>query len=250
MDEEWSFRTGKLDSMAPGCTVVAIAGNAIAQTMDIPTIHDGTQIVLAIQPEHGPAQRVFTAAGMVGLNGANDAGVGVVVNNLSQSPSAAAGLPVAFVTRGILDHTTVDAAAKWVESVPHAVGQHYLIGGPIGLVSIEGAANGTFRVPVTDHYVHTNHPLANVQTRPETTEIERASNTHARFDRATQLATSARDQDDLQRILEDREAPISCERKTGFMTFGGISIGFTVPPTMRVTAGPPHESTWVDVGWE
>ena len=250
MDEEWSFRTRKLDGMAPGCTVVAVAGKAIAQTMDIPAIHDGTQVVLAIHPEKGPAQRVLTAAGMLGLNGANDAGVGVVVNNLSQLPSSAAGLPVAFVMRGVLKHQSADAASQWVESVPHAVGQHYLIGDPTELISIEGAANGAFRVPVSDRYVHTNHPLANAQTRPETTDIERASNTRARFDRATQLAADASDQDDLQRILEDREAPISCALTAGFVTFGGISIGLSVPPTVRVTAGPPHETPWTEIDWK
>ena len=250
MDEEWSFRTGKLDGVAPGCTAVAIAGAAIAQTMDIPAIHDGTQIVLAIEPERGPAQRVFTAAGMIGLNGANSAGVGVVVNNLSQSPSSAAGVPVACIMRSILSHDTADDAAQWVETVPHAVGQHYLIADVSGSHSIEGAANGTFQVPVTDHYVHTNHPLANTETRPKTAEIERASNTRARFDRATVLVTDASDQDDLQRILEDREAPISCARKAGFMTFGGVSIGLTVPPTVRVTAGPPHESAWTEIDWK
>ena len=250
MDEEWSFRTGKLDGMAPGCTVVAIAGKAIAQTMDIPTMHDGTQIVLAIEPEKGPAQRVFTAAGMLGLNGANHAGVGVVVNNLSQSPSAATGLPVACVMRRILSHQSADAAGRWIESVPHAVGQHYLIGDPTELISIEGAANGTFRVPVSDHYVHTNHPLPNHETRPETAEIERVSNTRARFDRATHLATDASDQDDLQRILEDCEAPISRAPKSGFMTFGGTSIGLSVPPTVRVTPGPPHETPWTEISWK
>ncbi len=66
MDEEWSFRVGKLDGQTPGCTAIAIAGTAIGQTMDIPTAHDGTQVVLSIQPESGPDKLVFTAAGMLG----------------------------------------------------------------------------------------------------------------------------------------------------------------------------------------
>src|SRR5690349_19752629 len=36
MDEEWSFRTDRLDNLVPGCTAVAVAGAAIGQTMDIP----------------------------------------------------------------------------------------------------------------------------------------------------------------------------------------------------------------------
>jgi predicted choloylglycine hydrolase len=249
MDEEWSFRTDRLDGVAPGCTVVALAGRAIAQTMDIPTIHDGTQIVLAVEPERGPAQRLLSAAGMLGLTGANNAGVGVVVNNLNQLPSSASGLPVQVLTRRLLEHGTAAEAARWVESIPHAVGQHYLIADSTETISLEGSGAGVARVPVADSYVHANHPLASAGSRPDTDRIEFLSNTHVRYDRAQSLVDAAADQAGLERILEDREAPISCERKEGFMTFGGISIGLTTPPTMRVTAGPPHESAWIDVSW-
>ena len=182
MDEEWSFRTGKLDGIAPGCTALAIDGKFIGQTMDIPTVHDGTQIVLAIAPNDGPAMRVFTAAGMLGLNGANADGIGLVVNNLSQLPSSASGLPVACMTRSILARRTAKEGAAWVESVPHAVGQHYLIGDPTGVISLEGSANGVFRVPADGCYVHANHPLVEQDTRAGTDKIERDSNTHARFE--------------------------------------------------------------------
>jgi hypothetical protein len=249
MDEEWSFRTGKLDGIAPGCTALAIDGKFIGQTMDIPTVHDGTQIVLAIAPNDGPAMRVFTAAGMLGLNGANADGVGLVVNNLSQLPSSASGLPVACMTRSILARRTAKEAAAWVESVPHAVGQHYLIGDPTGVISLEGSANGVFRIPAGGCYVHANHPLIEQDTRAGTDKIERESNTHARFERAAALGKSARTQADLETVLSDREAPISVERRPGNMTFGGLSIGLTAPPTMRVTAGPPHESAWTDITW-
>jgi hypothetical protein len=248
LDEEWAYRTGDLGT-APGCTAVAISGTAIGQTMDIPSVHDGTQVVLAIEPDQGPSQRIFTAAGMLGLNGANSSGVGVVVNNLAQLPSSAKGLPVICVLRRILEHETAADAAAWAESVPHAVGQHYLIGDPTAIVSIEGAANGVYRVPVTERYVHANHPLANPASSEDAARIEERSNTHARANRARQLMSDAQDQTGLERVLGDRQAPISCERREGFMTFGGTSIGLTTPPTMRVTNGPPHESPWIDVDW-
>jgi hypothetical protein len=133
--------------------------------------------------------------------------------------------------------------------VPHAVGQHYLIGDPAEIISIEGAANGVYRVPVTERYVHANHPLANPAVSPDAPTMEELSNTHGRAARAEELARSARDQADLQRILEDQQAPISREPRNGVMTFGGTSIGLTSPPTMRVTGGPPHESHWVDIDW-
>lgn len=249
MDEEWSFRVGRLDATAPGCTSVAIRGAAIGQTMDIPTAHDGTQVVLAIAPDIGSAKRVFTAAGMIGLNGANFDGVGVVVNNLAQSPSSMTGLPVSCVMREILEYRTAGEAAAWVKSIRHAVGQHYLIGDPNDVISLEAAANGVFPVEVGERYVHANHPLANPATRPETARMEEGSNTHKRSDRAEELVQSVSDQEGVERLLADREAPISCDRKAGFMTFGGTSIGLTAPPTMHVSPGPPHETPWFQVHW-
>ena len=74
----------------------------LAQTMDIPDLHDGTQIVLRVRAGDAPETQVLAYAGMLGLTGANAAGVGVVVNNLEVLRSAPDGLPVVFVTRGIL----------------------------------------------------------------------------------------------------------------------------------------------------
>ena len=56
-------------------------------------------------------------------------------------------------------------------------------------------------------------------------------------------------QADIEQTLEDRQAPISCARKAGFMTFGGTSIAFTSPPTVRIAFGPPHESPWTTIPW-
>jgi isopenicillin-N N-acyltransferase like protein len=248
MDEEWSFRTDKLGDLAPGCTAVAISGTAIGQTMDIPTVHDGTQIVLAIESERGPSKRVFTAAGMLALNGANNAGVGVVVNNLAELPSSAHGLPVTCMVRGILEHESVPAAAAWVESMPHAIGQHYLIGDAQEVIGLEGAANAVYRTEMTGRYVHANHPVT-AHASADMRGLEELANTHDRAARAEELIRGATEQADLERILEDTVTPISREPRDGFMTFGGTSIGLTVPPRMRVTSGPPHQSQWIDVSW-
>jgi isopenicillin-N N-acyltransferase-like protein len=58
------------------------------QTMDIGAIYDGAQAVLRLCPDEGPEALVFTFAGMLGPNGYNAAGVGVVVNNLAMLPHA------------------------------------------------------------------------------------------------------------------------------------------------------------------
>ena len=255
MDEEWTFSREDAGlpaaGQAPGCTSIPLGRRVIAQTMDIPSVHDGTQVALRISPKAGPDQIVFSAAGMIGLNGANAVGVGVVVNSLAQLPSSRQGLPVSLVLRGILGRSTAAEAAAFVESAPHATGQHYLIGDGRETISLEAAANGVKRVPVGERYVHANHPLANMARDADADEMERRSNAHARHDQAEALIAADSDASAVEAVLADREAPISCAREQGFMTFGGTSIswGADGPPTVRIAPGPPHETTWQTVGW-
>src|SRR5918998_6740954 len=85
LDEEWTWASQRKAGLAPGCTVAGFAPEdgtpLLAQTMDIPNIHDGTQAVLRIEPEDGPAALIFTRAGMIALTGCNADGLAVVVNN-------------------------------------------------------------------------------------------------------------------------------------------------------------------------
>ncbi len=143
MDSAWYFgeerrqrrSLGGHGSLPLQCTVVCLRlpGSGvpvIAQTMDIPSVHDGTQVVLHHVPDDGPEMLIFSAAGMLGLMGVNAAGIGVVVNNLAMLPHSDRDLPVACIMRGILSRTTLADAASFVTSVPHAVGQHDAIGSP------------------------------------------------------------------------------------------------------------------------
>ena len=255
MDEEWQYRTRRYPELlgtepAPGCTSLAVGQAAIAQTMDIPTYHDGTQTVLRIVPDDGVPQLVFTAAGMLALNGANAAGVGVVVNSLAQSPSSLSGLPVMWVIRSVLAKRTAAEAAEFVESVPHAIGQHYLIGDKTEVIALEAAANAVNRVEIGERYVHANHPLTDLERLEWADAQETASNTHARQARAEDLMADVTDQHGIESVLADDGAPISCPRERRSMTFGGTSIGLRQsPPRVRISPGPPHETPWIDVAW-
>jgi isopenicillin-N N-acyltransferase-like protein len=253
MDEEWSYGSEKLGE-EPGCTVTCLVpldgAPIIAQTMDIPPIHDGTQIVVRHKPVDAPEMLVFTGAGMIALNGANAAGIGVVVNNLAMLPSSRTGLPVMFMIRGILERTSLENAVSFVESAPHAIGQHYAIGSPTGIAGLEGAANGVFGAEVSGgRYVHANHPIANDAVVGDPAAVYQRSSTFVRHNRAVELIADATDQDGIERVLMDDTAPISCSPRGGFMTFGGTSIACSVPPVMRVAPGPPHETPWVSVGF-
>lgn len=253
MDEEWTF--SRAEEPEPGCTVACLLKGGrdvpvLAQTMDIPTVHDGSQAVLHLMPDDGPEALVFTGAGMIALNGANAAGVGVVVNNLSMLPSSTSGLPVMFVIRGVLQRRSMAEAAAFVESVPHAIGQHYAIAGPDGIASIEGAANGAIRdLRVTDGFVHTNHPVVNMAVEGDPAVTYQRSRTFERFDRAAELRANAGDQSDIEALLTDRTVPISILPSASYMTFGATSIECTVPPVVHIAPGPPHETPYVPVAW-
>ena len=249
MDEEWTYGSEKVGE-APACTVACLipSGGApiVAQTMDIPPIHDGTQVAVHHKPDDGPEQLIFTGMGMIALNGANSAGLGVVVNNLSVLPSSRSGLPVMFLIRGILERSSLPDAVAFVESAPHAIGQHYGIGSPTGIAGLEGAASGVVRADVSSgRYVHANHPLVNNEISGEASEAFARSSTFARHNRAVELIADASDQTGIERVLMDDTVPISCSPRGGFMTFGGTSIACSVPPVMHVSPGPPHETPWV-----
>jgi len=185
--------------------------------------------------------------------GVNAAGVGVVVNSLSMLPDSRAGLPVAFTIRRILTHLSAASASAFVASVPQAIGQHYRIGGPDGFFSLEAAANGVIRDTATpDRILHTNHPLVNLTVVSETGAEAAyvASNTHARYNLATSRTAELHDLVDVEHILADTTAPVSClAAPDGFMTFGSMAAELTIPPRVHFAPGPPHTTPYVEVGW-
>lgn len=255
LDEEWEYDKRRA-AQAPGCTVACLRdGGAgapvLAQTMDIPALHDGTQAALRLRPDDAPELVAFTYAGMIGLNGCNADGVGVVVNNLEVLNSSRSGLPVAFVTRGVLARRTLADAAGFVTSVPHATGQHYAIGGPDGIRAFEGWGNGVAEVAAGgDRYLHANHPLAADDLRGDPERAYAGSRTRERYAYVAAHAPAVADRDGLQALLADTVTPVSMtNRGEGYMTFGAIAMELTVPPAVRIAPGPPHETMWQDIAW-
>jgi isopenicillin-N N-acyltransferase-like protein len=253
LDEEWRYSQTRAAGEQPGCTAVGVRAEngrptLIGQTMDIPSLHDGTQVVIIHEEQGAPTQAVFTAAGMICLMGVNSAGVGVVVNNLSMLPSARTGLPVTFIERKLLDTYSVDEASYGLQAMPHAIGQHYLIGDPEHLVSFEADAARVIGGAEDKRVIsHTNHPLYDAPTKPEFEAIYAASNTRARFACMTALSQSASTLDDIEKALTDTTAPISRSAERGFMTFGAMAAKLSSPPNVRFAAGPPHQRSFVEV---
>ncbi|MBD3376197.1 hypothetical protein GF406_14265 [candidate division KSB1 bacterium] len=137
----------------------------VAQNMDPPLFLHGFPTLLRINdPETGLKQMIFTFPGFLGLNGLNDRGIAICCNGLSQLNSSDSGLPVVAVMRSVLNQNSLHNVRAWLEQIPHATPQCYLVGDPAGIECLECSANGLAKVPLWNnrHYVfHTNHPLVN-----------------------------------------------------------------------------------------
>jgi isopenicillin-N N-acyltransferase-like protein len=254
LDEEWTWASERKAGTAPGCTVAGFAPDGgtplLAQTMDIPNIHDGTQAVLRIEPQNSPAVLVFTRAGMVGLTGCNEEGLAVVVNNLDMLPASRTGLPVAFVIRGILERRTLADAVDFVSQISHATGQHYGIAAPEGLASVEGWATGVAaNAESGTRLLHTNHPLHTDETVGDPESRYQRSRTRQRLDYLEREAGPRRDVLGLQELLSDCTVPVSLGPERPSMTFGAVVYECGLPARMWVTPGPPHMNTLRQVEW-
>ena len=181
MDEEWLFRTDMLNGNGADtqarrlehCSVIGICGQdgsapILAQNMDLPKYYDGAQALLRITHQGSTSTLeslesfVFTAAGLIGTLGLNNQGIGLCVNTLTQLSHTYHGLPVAFVTRRLLESRSIEEAVGFVRDIQHASGQNYAIGGPDGIVDFECSARKAVQfAPHSSRFCHTNHPLAN-----------------------------------------------------------------------------------------
>lgn len=254
LDEAWWW-----GQKGPGCSSVAVADRGgrpvIGQNMDLDTWMDTTQVALRLRPDDGPEQVLLSRAGVVGLCGANSAGVGLVVNTLDQLPEAADGLPVAFVLRLVVAQTSLDAVEPLLRSIRHASGQAYTMASDSEVIGFE--AGGDFVASYRNDpdrpgaRWHTNHPLSegdhDVTFNPDDWAT---GSSKPRLDRVDDALSDLSNADDLTALLSDADAGICMYpgrwRDDGF-TFGSIVIEIDTPPTVRIAPGPPDRTDWTDV---
>jgi len=248
LDEEWAYRARRAAGRTPPkCSSLAIAPEGgptwIGQNMDLGSYTDGHQAMLRIGRDGDkPAALVFTTAGMIGLMGVNDAGVGVCVNSLPQLPNAAEGVPVAFVLRRLLQTRSLDEASRLVLDLPHATNQHYVIAAPGGVRSFEVSAAGVVEhhPPDPRRVFHTNHPLA----APAAPEGPGAwENSEARLRSLTErLADGAPGLGEIKDALCSRDDP-----RHPVCRSGAGRDGFTTG-SMISELSPGHVASWASAG--
>ncbi|MGB0524873.1 MAG: C45 family autoproteolytic acyltransferase/hydrolase [Flammeovirgaceae bacterium] len=190
IDEIWT--NGKFINNAHHCTSVGInnykkdgSSNFIAQNIDVTPFYHGFEVLLDIQDrKSGTRKLVTTFAGYIGINGINRQ-IGVTENSLTALKSAKDGLPVCFVSRGILEKKSFDEAVSFVKQVKHASGQNYTIGSTHHIISLECAAD-----LITEYWpdssklytFHANRPLTNTSYHASYVDLSHVYGIDHRFE--------------------------------------------------------------------
>ncbi|MGN6379397.1 MAG: C45 family autoproteolytic acyltransferase/hydrolase [Gaiellales bacterium] len=248
MDEQWWHQT----ELAAGhaCSLLAIPADGerpalVAQNMDLPAWMDGAQAVVRHHTPDGETV-VLTAAGMVGLTGANSRGVGVCVNTLPMLHHSTDGLPVAFAMRAALERPSATEAAGFLRSVPHASGQHYAVVAADAALGLECSARGTADSAAGERFCHTNHALASNDIDASADRPSGTADSRSRLKRLERSAADVASADDCQRLLADREAPLSVHATPDkpWLTFGSVVYELGSRVTARIALGPPDTTAF------
>jgi len=174
VDEIWT--NARLIKMPHHCTSIAVNNflqnggiNFNAQTIDIPSFYHDYPVLLDIKDKNsGSSKLVMTFAGYIGINGLNE-NISVTENSLTALKSALNGLPVAFVSRSILERKTFDDAVSFIKTIKHASGQNYIIASRTNIISLECATDliTEYWPDSTKYYTfHGNNPLRNNSYHP------------------------------------------------------------------------------------
>ena len=238
--------------------------------MDIAGWSEGYQVLLRHHDERtGLTSLMFSVAGMLMLTGMNNAGVAVCCNTLLGLSHRRDGLPVQFVTRGILARASFGDAVAFTQKVDHASGQNYTIGGGGSVASLECSANQVAQyVPdgAMGRVWHTNHPFVNEdaatgQASPGSAGVMASENTRARYACLTERIGEAQapvTPEVIKATLSSRDHPdhpVSRRVEPGNPNVIGYTAGAMIyvlgeTPHMELAAGPPCSTDFLPFGFD
>ncbi|HUS32522.1 MAG TPA: C45 family peptidase [Kofleriaceae bacterium] len=167
-----------------GCSMIwsqTPTGRILAQTWDMHATAIPYVMVLGIpESEDGPAARLLTVTGCLGMAGMNASRVAIAINNLYSTDATLGVVWPAMVRRALHEDTAADARDVIARS-PIGSGHHYFVADKTSAFSLE--ASGTRRRLVfageRSQFCHTNHCLdADVAER---SKISPTSTTHERM---------------------------------------------------------------------
>ncbi|MGB4844692.1 MAG: C45 family peptidase [Ferruginibacter sp.] len=262
LDEFWVYQNNLANHHCSGMGVPATKGHPayIAQNMDIESYTDGYQVLIRLSRTNTrPEQFILTHPGIIALNGMNEKGIGACMNTLMQLKASVSGLPVAFIVRRILNSTDKNELLNFIQTVPHASGQNYIIGIKDEVFDFEASANKVVRFNpdnANGTIYHTNHPLVNNDVKEwykkydPTLAVKPAENNSSIRLAAVKnrIAENPVINDVLiketLRSKDDSNNPVCRAPKNGGVTFGSVIMTLSGKPFLQVTAGPPDESEY------
>jgi isopenicillin-N N-acyltransferase-like protein len=192
-----------------GCSLLwaeSPSGRILAQTWDMHATAIPYVMLLAVpESADGPAAKLLSVTGCLGMAGVNTARVAIAINNLFSTDATLGIVWPAMVRRALHQRTARDARDVVLRS-PIGSGHHYFVADRQDAFGIE--ASGTRRKQVfaggARTYCHTNHCLDG-----EIAQLSRVPPTSTTYDRMTWLET------DLARApvrdLEDAWARLGSE---------------------------------------
>lgn len=264
LDEFWVYIDDLFNHHCSGVGVPSLAGEPayIAQNMDLEQYTDGYQVIFRIAgTDSVPEQLILSHAGLIALNGMNRAGIGVCVNTLMQLKASNEGVPVAFIVRRIISSTDRNELIRFIQSVPHASGQNYILGIKNQVFDFEASANKVVRFdpgnPNGSVY-HTNHPIVNEDIKPwhknllDSTMINNQGNSLIRFaslEKRMPLVNSGA-ADTIQVTLRSKDSenfPVCRPMDSRGGTFASVIMSLGDEPGFKWTVGSPDKMEYVDV---
>ncbi len=248
--------------MVSGCTSFMVPGSTsgegalIAQNYDLSSIYAAAAILVKVKNDHAPDALFYTSAGMLGCAGVNDAGIGVVINNLVPS-DASGGVLYPFIIRRILESVRIGDAIDAVIAKPRASGMNYVICDENGeIYDLETTAREYEVIcPFDGPMAHSNHYLTDRLKPFERRQWDQRGQSILRWGRATRLLKSCdkRNADALKNMLSDRvNTPVGICRHNEI--HNGEACGQTIagivldPPGRKAwyTKGPTGENEWIE----
>jgi predicted choloylglycine hydrolase len=265
-DEYW-FNTK--DVMAHSCSSFGVNKSSTtpsitAQNMDIPEYYHGFQTVIKINdPDSDKETMVLTIPGHLGLTGMNNKFVSINCNTLMQLDYGKTGLPVTFIVRGVLDKNVQKEALIFVNEVPHASGQNYIIGGPEKVYSLECSTNNVVEFRPFENSIftyHTNHPMSNTDYSSKFLELLEENNiTIEGFElegfrcqriksfqeRFTENTTNI-EIEDIKNVLSSRDND-SRDVVSNSSTYASVIYVLSESPKFIIAPGKPHEQNYIEL---
>ena len=145
-----------------GCSMFFAAtqsGRILAQTWDMHATAIPYVMTLGVpEGEDGPAARLLTVTGCLGMTGMNASRVAVAINNL-YSTDATLGVVWSAVVRRALHEDTGTAARDVIVQSPIGSGRHYFVADRHEAFAIEASGTRRKQLQRGTPYCHTNHCL-------------------------------------------------------------------------------------------